>query len=104
MSAEPVEQKPPGELNESRAARAKDLFLTAAELPIGDRAAYMDRECAGDAELRARVEALLAAHDLPGSFPAGVQPPVMATLDSRPGETPSGKNGGGKPGDPALDA
>src|SRR5688572_1802142 len=30
---------------------------------VADRAAVLDRECSTDAELRRRVEALLAAHD-----------------------------------------
>jgi serine/threonine protein kinase len=46
------------------AARAKSLFLAASDLPDpAERAAYLDRECGGDAELRARVEALLRAND-----------------------------------------
>src|SRR5262245_51455516 len=60
------------------AARAKDIFLAASELPQGERAAFLDRACAGDAELRRRVGALLAAHDDAGSF-----------LD-RPAEGPTG--------------
>ena len=44
------------------AARAKSLFLTASDLTDpAERAAYLERECGGDAELRPRVEALLAA-------------------------------------------
>src|SRR5262249_7932926 len=48
----------------------------AAALALGsaaDREAYLDRECAGDPALRARVEALLRAHDRAGGFlgPAG---------------------------------
>jgi hypothetical protein len=44
------------------AARAKTLFLAAADLASpAERAAYLDRECGGEAELRARIEALLAA-------------------------------------------
>src|SRR5271155_2939524 len=44
------------------AARAKSLFLSASDLTDpAERATYLDRECGGDAELRARVEALLAA-------------------------------------------
>jgi eukaryotic-like serine/threonine-protein kinase len=44
------------------AARAKSLFLTASDLTDpAERAAYLERECGGDAELRARVEALLTA-------------------------------------------
>jgi serine/threonine protein kinase/tetratricopeptide (TPR) repeat protein len=46
------------------AARAKSLFLTASDLADpAERAAFLDRECGGDAELRARVEALLRADD-----------------------------------------
>lgn len=40
--------------------RAKELFLAAYELPAAQRASLLDRECAGDAQLRARVENLLA--------------------------------------------
>jgi serine/threonine protein kinase len=46
------------------AARAKSLFLAASELADpAERAAYLERECGGDAELRARVEASLRAND-----------------------------------------
>ena len=47
------------------AARVKSLFLEASELADpAERAAYLAQECGGDAELRRRVEALLAAaHD-----------------------------------------
>jgi serine/threonine protein kinase/tetratricopeptide (TPR) repeat protein len=60
-----------------------DLF--AAALEIGDpaeRSAYLDRACCGDDALRARVEALLRAHEQAGSFLAA--PPVAgpATLDA----------------------
>jgi WD40 repeat protein len=42
-------------------ARVKTLFLEAADLRSPEeRAAYLDRECVGEPELRARVEALLA--------------------------------------------
>jgi len=63
------------------AARAKTLFLAASDLanPV-ERAAYLDRECDGDAELRARVEALLRAND---AAPLAVAP--EATVDSAPG-------------------
>src|SRR6516165_4974655 len=46
------------------AARVKSLFLAASDLSDpAERTAYLERECGGDAELRRRVEALLAAHD-----------------------------------------
>ena len=42
------------------AARAKSLFLAASDLADpAERAAYLERECGGDPELRDRVEALL---------------------------------------------
>jgi serine/threonine protein kinase len=45
------------------------IFNEAIELPSPDeRAAYLDRACAGDAMLRSRVEALLRAHDHAGQF------------------------------------
>src|SRR5580692_586019 len=69
-------------------ARAKSLFLNASELANpAERAAYLERECGGDAELRARVEALLAAdgggtpvldEDLAGAH----EPTSPATLEA----------------------
>ncbi len=45
-------------------ALAKSIFLAASELPdSAERADYLHRECAGNEELRARVEALLRVND-----------------------------------------
>jgi serine/threonine protein kinase/Tol biopolymer transport system component len=52
----------------SRQERLKDLFGAALELKPEERAAFLDRECNGDTELRHEVEALLAAHVDAGSF------------------------------------
>lgn len=41
--------------------RVYELFHEAAELPSGDRAAFLKRECGEDGELRKEIEALLAA-------------------------------------------
>ena len=75
------------------AARAKSLFLTASDLTgPAERAAYLERECGGDAELRARVEALLAAdgggapvldEDLTGAHEPTSPPTQEATAASR---------------------
>src|SRR5262245_39798437 len=47
----------------------KDIFLAALEKDTpADLAAYLDGACAGDAELRRRVEAMLRAHDRPDSL------------------------------------
>ena len=45
----------------------RDHFLAAAELPVGEREGYLIAHCGDDAELRAGVERLLAAHDQPAS-------------------------------------
>jgi serine/threonine protein kinase len=41
-----------------------EVFNIALELPAGERAAYLDRECAGDDALRQRVEELLKANEV----------------------------------------
>ncbi len=67
------------------AARAKSLFLAASDFADpAERAAYLERECGGDAELRARVEALLRANDAAPLPVAG-----QATVDSAPGQPPT---------------
>src|SRR5262245_31040667 len=48
--------------------RLQAVFLAAMEAP--DRLHVLDRECAGDSELRQRVEKLLAAHDDSEPLPA----------------------------------
>ncbi len=53
------------------AQRAQEIFVAASELiDVSERAAILDRECGGDAELRRRVEILLAAHDDSAGLPA----------------------------------
>ncbi len=49
----------------SPAAREEALFTLAQAKAGADRAAFLDRECAGDPALRARVEVLLSAHEAP---------------------------------------
>ena len=69
-------------------------FHLALEMPTGERRAFLDRACAGDAALRQRLEVLLRAHEDPGSFlgrPAAGEPPG-----------PRGAAGG--PDRPATDA
>jgi serine/threonine protein kinase len=44
------------------ARRAKSIFLDALDAPAHERDAFVARECADDTSLRARVDALLAAH------------------------------------------
>ena len=44
------------------------LLGDALELEAGQRAEFLARECAGDEELRRKIDALLAAHDQAESF------------------------------------
>jgi eukaryotic-like serine/threonine-protein kinase len=77
--------------------RVKELFIAALEVPdLQDRQAFLERECAGDADLRQRLEALLKAHENPASVLerplAAVEPPAMSSAQEcpvgpQPGET-----------------
>jgi serine/threonine protein kinase len=62
--------------------RHRDLFFAILDLPAAERAAYLDRACGDDAELRRLVEELLLSHEEAGSFlehPA--VPPVPDDMD-----------------------
>ena len=65
--------------------RAKSIFLAAVDRPVEERAAFLDEACAGEAELRRRVEQLLEAHDRPDSLPEA-PPDAGPTRDSDPDE------------------
>ena len=62
-----------------RRAEVERIYLSASELPSGERRAYLDRECGSDQELRHEVETLLAfmetAPKVPAdsSVPSGIQ-------------------------------
>ncbi len=58
-----------------------EVFNGALDLPVGERAAYLDRACAGNAALRLGVEALLRADDTAGSFLEN--PLLVAPADHR---------------------
>jgi hypothetical protein len=51
-----------------RYQRIKELFHSALERAAEDRPAFLAAACGGDAALRAKVEALIAAAEQPGSF------------------------------------
>ena len=58
----------------------KELFNAALDLPDASaRAAFLDRECAADPNLRQRLDALLHAHDDPASV---VDRPLVAPAAS----------------------
>ena len=52
----------------------ENIFAAASDLPVSERAAYLDQACGGDAGLRQRVEALLKSHDEAANF-LEVSPP-----------------------------
>ena len=59
--------------------RVQAVFLAALEEGTRvDRVAVLDRECASDAELRRRVEALLIAHDEPSRL---LDRPLLTTAE-----------------------
>ncbi len=69
------------------AGRAKSIFLNASDLADSfERAAYLDRECGLNAELRGRVEALLRAND---QSPIKLPATAAETVDSSEGASPS---------------
>src|SRR4051812_25170836 len=72
-----------------RAIAVNELELFAAAIAVADpteRAAVLDRECASDPARRARLEALLCAHDNPDSLldnPAVGPPDAHDTVVSK---------------------
>jgi serine/threonine protein kinase/tetratricopeptide (TPR) repeat protein len=69
---------------------ARTIFMAALDRSDPtERAAFLEEACAGDADLRQRVEALLKAHSDPGGFldpPAGAAPATVAEpAAERPG-------------------
>jgi serine/threonine protein kinase len=69
-------------------ARVKSLFLAASDIADpAERAVYLNRECGADAQLRARVEALLRAND---AAPLPASQPVQATGDYAPDASADG--------------
>src|SRR5437764_2923363 len=61
---------------------AEAVFFAAAALPAADRAAYLTQACAGNDDLRRRVERMLAARPEVGDF---LEPPRDAPADGATG-------------------
>ena len=73
------------------------LFHEALARPASERAAFLDAGCAGQPELRAAVEALLAAHEASGSL---LDPPPQGlgqTVDSDAAQADLGLTGAHTP-------
>ena len=76
-----------------RHKKISDLFLAACELPPEEHAAYLDEACAGDAHLRAEVEALLAQDSAKENFLRTSGGRDMAGIGPLEGRKPSGRQG-----------
>jgi tetratricopeptide (TPR) repeat protein/class 3 adenylate cyclase len=63
--------------------RIQDVFAAAIECERGDRARVLEDRCAANAALRREVEALLAAHDAPGSLDGLAEAIASATSWAR---------------------
>src|SRR5271168_2727368 len=75
----------------------RDIFTAAREMTDAPaRSAYLDGACGGDAGLRARVEALLRAHDQPDSL---LDHPAVAPQDPAVGDSRTLDHQGGAPAD-----
>jgi len=61
-------------------SREELLFQLALTKPAAVRPAFLDVMCEGDAALRQRLEALLAAHDAPAELSPGTKPGAKATM------------------------
>lgn len=57
------------------------IFTEAAQLPAGERAAYLEKACGGNAVLRQKVEALLQTYDHVGDFLEAS--PQKASIEAR---------------------
>jgi serine/threonine-protein kinase len=65
-------------------ARLSELFEAALALPVEQRSAFLERDCADDPRLRAEVEDLLRANDASGTFLE--EPPATGAAGSAGGE------------------
>src|SRR5262245_9298697 len=74
------------------------LFHLALEKAPGDRAAFLEQACRGDAGLRRRLDALLAAHENPASFLAEPALPLGATAPPLGSPEPLGEGPGSRVG------
>src|SRR5580700_5849538 len=52
----------------ANSGRAVEIFSEAIQLPVGERAAFLDRACGTDEGLRRKIEDLLRSNDRAGSF------------------------------------
>ena len=78
-------------MDRGRWKRIDELLDAVLELPSGERAAYLERACGGDDELRREVEVLLSADRLAGSFIDAPAVQAAASLLAGPAEPVAGR-------------
>src|SRR5262249_45615297 len=61
--------------------KPEELFNAVLSRPGADRTAFLATACAGDERLRRHIEALVHAHENPGSFLVGKSPLPIETTD-----------------------
>src|SRR5689334_20568233 len=66
--------------------RIEEVFSGASDLPPADREAYLDRSCAGDADLRTEIGSLLAASERATSRLRGIVGGETARFAALPAE------------------
>src|SRR5262249_36974926 len=72
-----------------RAVNEREIFVAALKQPsAGERAAFLAGACAGDENLRERIEALLGEHEQLGSFLEAPAPALVGTLAEPVSEGP----------------
>ena len=67
-------------INSMNPNREELLFQRALTKPAAERAAWLDRECGDDKALRARLDALLAAHEQPETLLATQTESARSTI------------------------
>ncbi|HYL99172.1 MAG TPA: serine/threonine-protein kinase [Blastocatellia bacterium] len=79
-------------MNPEQWNRVKDLFQSCINLDLGDRASFLESQCAGMGDVRREVESLLAAHQKAGGFMAepAVEDALRVVDYSRP-SIPTGR-------------
>jgi WD40 repeat protein/serine/threonine protein kinase/tetratricopeptide (TPR) repeat protein len=84
----------------------ESLFQEALSRSPAERAAFLEQACAGHPDLRAAVEALLAAHEKPGNILDKLPADLGQTVDSNPVQAPAMVTGEytPEPGNPVSQA
>src|SRR5690349_10203934 len=76
------DRRTPGVVTDARWERLSELFHDAVALTPEERERFLADACGGDAEMRAQLERLVAAHDRAGGF---IELPALASVSTLAG-------------------